>query len=138
MFKKCRLLLTSLALLLVSCGGGESSDQAELREMLGLTQHMAEGGTCKLMGNTDYPGIKVSDCLEGLECYHDLCQENSCHSDADCSSFGTNATCEAYVLDGTSHGNWCRGPQASSPGGGCDNDCLDNCTVGADCIYICC
>ena len=139
MFKINIFTLASFVLFTASCGGGESNDKAELREILGITQSVAQGGKCKLMGNSDYPGIMVNDCLSGLECYFDVCQSSSCDSDADCtSSFGSNATCEAYVLDGNPLGNWCRAAKKTSSGGSCDDGCLDNCTVGAACIAICC
>ena len=123
----------------ISCSDGGSGEcsSSSLLKATGLVKTVALGGKCIRKSNSDCSGIWVNNCLEG-ECFHDLCQPGQCQSDGDCRNFGASAKCKASTLDGKYEGAWC-GIDYTSPGGGsCDDGCLDNCYVGADCLALCC
>ena len=127
-------------LLMVSCEFDDSGSctNAYVEEVVAIHKTVNFAGKCFSKGTSDCPNVLVNNCVGGLSCFHETCQEVSCTTDADCSKFGVHATCQAYVLDGRNLGLWCKASQPSFGGASCDEGCLDNCTVGADCLLICC
>jgi hypothetical protein len=142
------LIAVAIALSAVACKKSEEGDEADLFDRLqsecyrdlheGTPLRTApNGASCSNFGYGDCGDELASECVN--YCAFDLCQAAPCVGDGDCAAYGDGATCEEYEVEGVpSYGRWCRPGQGGGSGSTCDDACLDTCTVGIDCLSICC
>jgi hypothetical protein len=142
------LIALALAFSALACKNPDEGGEADIFERLqsecyrdlhdGTPLRTAsDGASCSNFGYGDCPAEAASECIN--YCAFDVCQKAPCVSDSDCAAFfGEGATCQEYVVVGEpSYGKWCKPGQGGS-GSTCDDACLDTCTVGIDCVSICC
>ena len=108
---------------------------------------LSQGQKCTKVFLTQCRGVTVDGCKKGLTCFNDFCQAKECTASADCRTYGSNAVCQPYVIKDFDYGDhtadanfgkWCYKPPSGTNTSNCSQGCLDTCTVGADCIKICC